>query len=178
MRLGIGTKWPVSRRVFRRGETSKVDRVSNFFFFFFPSRDLLSRKEIEFCSERIDKVCFSIQIPEKLQKSKSYKNYDIHFRWAENKSVETSIMFHHWQSSITNMWRIEIRNLIFELLPLVRIWNGPRYPMEYWKYDFIRITVFLLRAFNQKLSLQIAIKINSKYLFFVFCIATRNQRNR
>lgn len=43
--------------------------------------------------------------------------------------------------------------------------------MEYWKYDFIRITVFLLRAFNQKLSLQIAIKINSKYLFFVFCIA-------
>lgn len=88
-----------------------------------------------------------------------------------NKSVETSITFHHWQPSITNMWRIEIRNLIFELLPLVRIWNGPRYPMEYWKYDFIRITVFLLRAFNQKLSLQIAIKINSKYLFFVFCIA-------
>lgn len=43
--------------------------------------------------------------------------------------------------------------------------------MEYWKYDFIRITVFLLRAFNQKLSLQIAIKINSKYLFFIFCIA-------
>lgn len=41
-----------------------------------------------------------------------------------------------------------------------------------WNIGNIRITIFLLRAFNQKrLSLQIAIKINSKYLFFVFCIA-------
>ena len=180
MRLGIGTKWPVSRRVFRRGETSKVDRVSNFLFLFSFSRFIIKKGNRILFRTNWQSVLFVwyIQIPEKLQKSKSYKNYDIHFRWAENKSVETSITFHHWQPSITNMWRIEIRNLIFKLLPLVRIWNGPRYPMEYWKYDFIRITVFLLRAFNQKLSLQIAIKINSKYFFFVFCIATRNQRNR